>query len=939
MAVRDRRKRRADPVLAKIDSIRRTVVSWTMGWGYLWVALLVGVMVFAGVLLDHAFVLQKWGRVAFSRALLLGLVGGGAVATLFPLLKRMGRLYVARRMEQSHPELKNALISYLQCRADPDTPRELKRLMQRKAHRHIQSLDSAVVVDYSRFVRLSMALAALVLVFMFYFAFSPKSAATSVRRLLRPRAAILPPTGTRLVEIEPGDVYVIVGSEPRLRVRVEGVRPDGVQAVWDGESFEGRRLLLTEKEDGRWEGAFPAVLESGSYYVAAGDTRSDRFAITALARPAVAELRLTLRPPAYTRLPVRTAVNSDVEVPVGTSVTVGAETNLPPRIGHVEFGSGRRVWLEPVEGRNELAGEFNVTRSDACMVRFETVEYPDGSSFQNPSPVRYAITARGDEAPTIRLLGPPDGAEAAPNDTVTLTYEAADDYEVTRVALKYQINAHVAREVALAEPGVPKVPRADYAWDLSELPLRPGSVVAYHLEAEDNRPERAQVGRSETRRIVIPGPEEERDSSRTAPPPPEEEAGGREPSERRRPPPEEEAPDKRDAEAEQDEPQTSERTESPEPSRVEREPSADEPGPPGAIEEYARRIAELLGERQPPPDREGAPERVAEREERARGGARDDAAPREPTRESEPGPAGEAPERDRQQEPEAAPELVDSERESGEGDEGPDTATRSEEPSGPRPPGAPSETGPRRPSAEASEQGEAGGGTCEACGGALSPDGTCESCGAGGGQGAGEGQGGGQGAAGDQGDAGEAAGEGRQGAGGLPGQGREAASGRGGQAEGQEPGTRPGQGGAGAAGTGVRELPPAGPPEDDGLPVRDVDAAIEELARMLERDEMPAELLDDLGTDRESLREFIERYRRARRGERPERQAAEESLEPGGRVIGVRRAAAGVEAGDARPEEVNRDALRSRFEGSRERLSPRYREVVDRYYKALSEEQ
>ncbi|MHC4788490.1 MAG: hypothetical protein ACYS8K_04700, partial [Planctomycetota bacterium] len=327
---------RADPVLRKIDAIRRSVVYWAIGWGLLWVALVATVLIFCGVLADHALVLQRWGRLVFFRALALCLGAGLLAAMLFPVLKRIGRLYVARRMEATRPELKNSLISYLQCRDDPGTPGELKRMMRRKAGRLIRSLDIHVVVEEARYVRVGVALCLVVLLFLVYAAASPKSAAVSLRRLLSPRAQIHPPTGTRLAGIEPGEIYVISGRQPRLKVRIEGVRPQSVYAVWNGTTFADRRILLTEREGGRWEGGFPPILEPGGYHVVAGDTRSDRFGITVLPQPAVERLELALTPPAYTGLPVRTVSDGNVQVVTGTVIAVRAATNLPPRIGHLQ---------------------------------------------------------------------------------------------------------------------------------------------------------------------------------------------------------------------------------------------------------------------------------------------------------------------------------------------------------------------------------------------------------------------------------------------------------------------------------------------------------------------------------------------------------------------------------------------------------------------------
>ena len=81
--------RAGDPVLLKVDSIRRSVVFWTLGWGYLWLALLIAALLFGGVLLDHALVLQKWGRLTFFWAFVALLVAVTLSASLFPLVRRM----------------------------------------------------------------------------------------------------------------------------------------------------------------------------------------------------------------------------------------------------------------------------------------------------------------------------------------------------------------------------------------------------------------------------------------------------------------------------------------------------------------------------------------------------------------------------------------------------------------------------------------------------------------------------------------------------------------------------------------------------------------------------------------------------------------------------------------------------------------------------------
>ncbi|MHC5035336.1 MAG: DUF4175 family protein, partial [Planctomycetota bacterium] len=464
--VRDR-KRSGDPVLLKIDAIRRSAAYWTLGWGFLCVAVIIAATIFCGILLDHAFVLQKWGRLAFFRFFVFLSCAAALAAALFPFVRRIGRLYVARRMEVHRPQLRNTLISYLQCRDDPGMPRELKGLMRRKAARLIRPLDTGIVVDASRYVRLAGLLCVVLVVSLAYAAVSPKSAALSVRRLLAPRADILPPTSTRLIEIEPGEMYLVSGDEPRLKVRVEGVMPRSVYAVWDGVSFQDRRILLTPKEVESWEGRFPAVLEDGGYYVVAGDTRSERFGITVLPKPVVTRLQLTIRPPAYTGSPVRTVSDGNLDVLSGTTVDVAVATNLPPGRGRLKFDSGQSILLRPVKGRSELRGRFTALRSDAYSVHFETVPYPTGAVFENPAPVRYTLTCRGDQAPTVTLLAPPDGLELRPSDKAEIIYSARDDFKVAAIRLRYRVNNLVGPTVLVAEPDAMRVDGGAYTWDMS----------------------------------------------------------------------------------------------------------------------------------------------------------------------------------------------------------------------------------------------------------------------------------------------------------------------------------------------------------------------------------------------------------------------------------------------------------------------------------------
>ena len=151
-----------------------------------------------------------------------------------------------------------------------------------------------------------------------------------------------------------------------------------------------------------------------------------------------------------------------------------------------------------------------------------------------------------------------------------------------------------------------------------------------------------------------------------------------------------------------------------------------------------------------------------------------------------------------------------------------------------------------------------------------------------------------------------------------------------------------GAAGGGGAGTGVKSLPLVAEPAPHTVPpLKDLDAAVENLSQMLDEDRVPERVFKDLGMNREQLRQFIEDYRR-KRAEMPQQPGeppAPLGEEPGRLIQGAPVASPGVQVKDTRQAPTTSDTLHSRFEGAADHLSSRYRDLVNQYYKALSEEQ
>ncbi len=429
---------------------------------------------------------------------------------------RLSVLFVAREIERAVPELKNSLISYVQCRRD--TPAKVRSLLRRRAYPLVRSVDPHLLSWRGLAVRLSWAVVAAVMAFTLYGVLSPKSAIASVARLFAPAADILAPTRTRIVEVEPGDVTMLRGQPLAVRARIGGLRakgetPERVALLWDGLTFSDRTVVLAEGKDDWWVAELPAVLESGTYRVVAGDACSKRYRIDVNPRPAVTAVRCRLSPPAYTGLPVRTIDDGNLDVPARTRIELTAMTSLPAREGYLERASGGRIWMKSLASANALSAEFEATRSDSYQILFETNCYdrtpdPQRFSFRTEAPVTYRIVCRADGVPEARILEPANVLRVEPDAILDVAYEAGDDYGLVALALRHKVDGAGGGRIPLPVEAGARKAAASLRWELEGLSLRAGNVVEYHVEATDNWPDGPHVGTSTPPHRFLVGPGE-----------------------------------------------------------------------------------------------------------------------------------------------------------------------------------------------------------------------------------------------------------------------------------------------------------------------------------------------------------------------------------------------------------------------------------------------
>lgn len=420
-----------------------------------------------------------------SIATLLALAG----FTLYSFLRHRGPAWAARAIERQRPELRNNLINSLQLYpqlADREngagTSAPMILALIRQTRGQIRSLPTAELVD-ARPLRAKTRLLALAAAPVIALAlWNPGFPARTLALVAHPLEH-LPPSEI-FIEVVNRDVRVIRGTAVSVEAVTSGAQPDVVELAFRrppaaGGNADGAVEAVTMDTGGanRYAAVLPEVTEDLDYRVATGPFASPWYRITAVDRPAVTGLKVTLYPPHYTGLTDETFTGGNVRGIKGSTLSFSATANKAMAGAVLALDDGREV---PLKVTGDLAqGSLVLFRSQQYRIRIE-----DGFGFKN-LPIPYTMHAVPDGFPVVELLKPSEDLEVNGDERIALQYRANDDYGLQEITLVATIGEREER-IPVWRAELTRELQETFIWDLDSMRLEEGDLVVYHVEVLDN---------------------------------------------------------------------------------------------------------------------------------------------------------------------------------------------------------------------------------------------------------------------------------------------------------------------------------------------------------------------------------------------------------------------------------------------------------------------
>ncbi|MGH9470492.1 MAG: hypothetical protein ACRD1N_09140 [Terriglobia bacterium] len=285
------------------------------------------------------------------------------------------------------------------------------------------------------------------------------------------------------IRVTPGNAAVRRNSGQVITARLVGFdNPEArLYARYQSASKWETASMQPQSGTPAFQFVFAGIPEDVDYYVQAGRVQSRRYTIRVIDVPSIKHIQVTYRYPAWTRLPDAVQEQGgDLSAVEGTAAELAISTDRPVPGGVLVLNTGKEIALSGGE-RNVYKGAIDIQKDGSYHVaatsRGQLVRLSDD----------FVIEARKANPPEISITRPRSDYQASPIEEVTVSVNAADDYGLNGVSLRYSVNGGAEKTVnVLKRAGVKKVEDSTILY-LENFKVVPGDVVSFYARASDGK--------------------------------------------------------------------------------------------------------------------------------------------------------------------------------------------------------------------------------------------------------------------------------------------------------------------------------------------------------------------------------------------------------------------------------------------------------------------
>ena len=310
----------------------------------------------------------------------------------------------------------------------------------------------------------------------------------------------LPGDNVSLTElsVSPADVWVPKGEALTLNATVKGSVPKSAPKLSiRPASGASKEIAMSAKttEKGAFQHLIGDVSDSFEYRARAGDGQTAWHRITAVDRPEITGVKLTVTPPSYSNLPKeeKDSLPQGVRVLQGSEVALGFKCEQPLDKMFLDLGNGRAAQLT-----NASEHWYEYRSRSMESIAFAAVAI-NKYQLENKNKPSSRISVYEDLPPSVKVLAP-DEVAVLPGEKVNVTFEATDDFGVAKAELTVTTTTADGETKAMTLPvnlggeEGKKQLRKSVELDPAALGLKQGDQLTYVVKVTDTKQTPTEAG-------------------------------------------------------------------------------------------------------------------------------------------------------------------------------------------------------------------------------------------------------------------------------------------------------------------------------------------------------------------------------------------------------------------------------------------------------------
>jgi hypothetical protein len=401
--------------------------------------------------------------------------------------------WVARRIEDRHPELNSLLVSAV----------ELEPLYGRAGYGYLQEsvLRDALARGQARkwsdvapnwkarLAQLAQLIAFVALIAVALALFTRGEPSPAADSLASARSIA---NGEGGVKVDPGDAEIERGASLLVMARFARRAPAEAELLvkfapsgdLSGSTSEETRLAMSRSLDDPLFGARVSEAHSDLEYKIAytgGETRWYKARV--FDYPALERADAHLKYPDYTSLPAALVQDTRrVTAVEGTELTLTCRLNKSVAVAWLQDEAGKKIDLaQAASDPRDYVASWTLKETGRWKLHLI-----DAEGRTNKAPAEFHVQVTENRPPDLKFAFPARDIDASPLEEVDIEATAIDDFGLPKVGMTYSLAASEEHETVLLENGAGRQPHTlKQMIDLESLAAAPDQLLTYYLWAED----------------------------------------------------------------------------------------------------------------------------------------------------------------------------------------------------------------------------------------------------------------------------------------------------------------------------------------------------------------------------------------------------------------------------------------------------------------------